>query len=69
MRPALMVNPGSDARFAAAVAAALNDVETPEALAVVLGAEYPSVLVRPRSLSGEPVEVWYVYREGRWVNA
>ncbi|MEZ4596638.1 MAG: hypothetical protein R3C32_07215 [Chloroflexota bacterium] len=30
---------------------------------------YPQAEVRPRSLSGETVEVWYVYRDGRWVLA
>jgi hypothetical protein len=25
------------------------------------------VLVRRRELDAEPVEVWYVYREGHWI--
>ena len=28
---------------------------------------YPRVAVHPRDLTGEPMTVWYVYREGHWV--
>jgi hypothetical protein len=30
---------------------------------------YPQATVHPRLLSGEPRLIWYVYRDGRWVNA
>jgi len=68
MRPQLMLNPSGDAAFVAAVERAHDEAGTPAALAHALRGAYPAVVVRPRSLSGEVSEVWYVYRDGHWVD-
>ena len=67
MRSLLMINPQSDAAFAAAAHKALDGRDTPAALADALRSEYPAVMVRARALSGESIVVWYVYRDGRWM--
>ena len=33
-----------------------------------LAVDYPAVTVHRRELSGEPLEVWYVYRDGHWLS-
>lgn len=69
MRPILVLNPRHDDAFeAAARGLAQNGLETPEALQEALRRTYPQALVRPRELSGEQVVIWYVYRDGHWVN-
>ena len=68
MRRSIMVNPMSDAGFVDAAERALETAGTHEALAEALRDAYPDVVVRPRSLSGESFEIWYVYRDGRWVD-
>ena len=68
MRRSIMVNPRTDAPFVDAAERALEAAKTPEALADSLRERYPHVVVRPRSLSGESFEVWYVYRDGRWID-
>ena len=40
---------------------------TPASLQSRLRDRYPRAVVRPRTLSGEQIEIWYVYREGYWV--
>ncbi len=68
MRPAILVlNPRDDADFTAAAERLAAEVEQPDDLARALRALYPAALVRPRSLSGERVPIWYVYRDGSWV--
>ena len=67
-QPHLVVNPADDDDFGDAVQAALDTAQTPEALGALLRSAYPDVLVRPRSLAGEPDVVWYVYRDGHWVH-
>ena len=67
MRHVEHVNPRDDVTFVALVdrlAAATDDAEVLEAQ---LRETYPDALVRTRGLSGEAIEVWYVYRDGIWV--
>jgi hypothetical protein len=62
------VNPVGDAAFVRdAERLVQSGRRTPEALQEALRARYPRVVVRRRILSNEEFEVWYVYREGRWV--
>ena len=64
--PDLIVNPMHDAVFgehARRLAAVSDD---PEALQARLRQHYPDAVVRRRELSGEPFEMWYVYRDGHW---
>jgi hypothetical protein len=46
-----------------------EEVPTPAELQGRLRDRYPRAVVRPRVLSGEPIEIWYVYREGHWIRA
>ena len=39
----------------------------PGDLEAALRLRYPRAVVRPRSLDGERLEVWYAYREGHWI--
>jgi len=68
-RPLLILNPRYDQRFVARaqylIAAGTG---LPERLQELLRKEFPRAVVRPRTLSGEPGAVWYVYREGHWVS-
>lgn len=67
MRPILILNPRSDARFVELVSELLAEaVEEPAGLQAGLRAQFPDAIVRRRELSSEPTEVWYVYRDGRW---
>ena len=68
MRPALVVNPRSDASFLNHARALVGDgVESAEAMELALRTHYPDAVVHERVLSGEVGATWYVYREGRWV--
>ena len=44
-----------------------GESDGPLALQAALRRHYPRVAVHPRDLTGEPLTVWYVYREGHWV--
>jgi len=67
VRPLLIVNPRSDLRFAHLVAELTADAELkPSDLQARLRDDFPDAVVRPRELSSESTEVWYVYRDGRW---
>lgn len=68
-RPVVVRNPSKDSDFAAAIDDLLADgVKDSAGFQERLRVRFPRVLVRPRDLSGERVVVWYVYREGHWVN-
>lgn len=68
MPPSLVLNPRHDEAFVArAKELANNGVHTPDDLCAVLRERYPKVSVHARELSGESYAVWYVYRDGRWV--
>jgi len=60
------VNPRDDVDFVALVDALAESAERPEDLEQALRATYPFAVVRERGLSGDAVEVWYVYRDGSW---
>jgi hypothetical protein len=66
-RPFLFVNPRSDSEFVSFANACFQDATTPRRLEEALRERYPNAIVRPRLLDGEPVGVWYAYRDGRWV--
>jgi len=67
VRPIVILNPRSDARFVELVAQLMaDDVEEPSGLQAGLRADFPDAVVRRRELSSESTEVWYVYRDGRW---
>jgi hypothetical protein len=68
--PLLVINPPADALFVLACETAMDPpLQDPDELQRTLRRRYPRTVVRPRSLAGESIEVWYVYREGRWVSA
>jgi hypothetical protein len=64
-RPQLMTIPSSDRAFRDHVAGIHGDALTPGELERRLRRIFPRVVVRERSLSGEPA-AWYVYRDGGW---
>ena len=67
-KPMLLFNPGDDEDFVAYAQAGLaNGVTTAAGLQQRLRRRYERAVVRSRGLSGEPHDVWYVYRDGRWV--
>ena len=67
VRPIVILNPRSDARFVELVTQLMADaVGEPAVLQSGLRAEFPEAIVRRRELSSESTEVWYVYRDGRW---
>ena len=69
MRPILILNPRHDAEFVDRVRRLEADrLHTPDDLIAPLRAWYPDIVVRPRELSSEPVEIWYVYRDGHWTS-
>jgi hypothetical protein len=68
MLPVLVLNPADDAAFASSARAAVDAYPGgPLALQDALRRRYPSAVVHPRELTGEPRVVWYVYRDGHWV--
>jgi hypothetical protein len=68
--PLLVINPLGDPLFVRACDEAMaSRPARPEDLQAALQGRFPNVVVRPRSLSGEQLAVWYVYRDGRWVSS
>ncbi len=63
----LFINPRTDAEFADLVTLEAASAASPEELRSRLSRRYPDVIVRRRALEGERTELWYVYRDGRWV--
>lgn len=68
--PTLVVNPADDGVFNAFAhilvdhgAVAIRELE------LRLRAVYPHAAVHARQLAAEPVVIWYVYRDGRWVDS
>jgi hypothetical protein len=68
-RPTLVVNPASD-RIFGEFAEMLVDhgVRSPEEMEIRLRSVYPEASVHRRELASEPRTVWYVYRDGHWVD-
>jgi hypothetical protein len=65
--PTLFINPRTDAAFVELVEKEAATATSPAELRARLLRSYPEVIVRQRSLEGERAEIWYVYRNGRWV--
>jgi hypothetical protein len=65
----LRVNPRSDSAFVALADRVGPFCDRPEDLERHLRETHPATLVRVRGLSGEHIEVWYVYRDGTWTAA
>jgi hypothetical protein len=68
-RPLLILNPRYDDAFVSLAERVVADADvTPVTLEAQLREKYPKAIVRVRDLSSEAGLVWYVYRDGRWVN-
>lgn len=66
----LVCNPADDDTFRAVAESAVDSgVASPAGLQRLLEPRYPHVMVRARGLSNEEFDVWYVYREGSWVQS
>jgi hypothetical protein len=66
----LVLNPLDDDEFRKAAQGAVDaGALAPATLQRILRLRYPKSIVRPRDLVGERAEMWYVYREGRWVRS
>ena len=69
MRPTLVINPMTDRAFVALAEELVEGgVATTEALESALRVRYPRAAVHARDLAGEPITIWYVYRDGHWTN-
>ena len=66
--PALIINPLADEEFTAFAEDCARDAADPAALQTKLRERYPRAVARSRELDGER-PIWYVYREGRWVQS
>lgn len=67
LTPTVVINPADDSEFASHVRAVLPTAGwSPDGLQRMLSRHYPRVAVHRRELSSEPIEVWYVYRDGHW---
>lgn len=66
-RVVYLLNPADDTTFRAAVEKVGTAATTPVELEDRLRTLAPRVVVRRRELEAEPVEVWYVYRDGHWI--
>jgi hypothetical protein len=68
--PTLVLNPLDDDEFRGVALKAVEAGATlPDALQRAIRLQYPRSIVRPRDLVGERAEIWYVYRDGRWVRS
>ena len=69
-RPLLVVNPADDDVFGGYAQVLVNHgASSTQELERRLRPLYTRAVVHARQLSSEPLVIWYVYREGRWVNA
>jgi hypothetical protein len=69
-RPIVVANPPGDRVFRNMIDAFLMSGGGPPAkLEEALRTMYPEAVVRPRELSGETFDVWYVYRDGHWIRS
>ena len=65
-RATLIVNPSDDRAFEDHARRLAVVSDGPQAMQTRLRRHYPHAVVRRRDLSGEPFEMWYVYRDGHW---
>jgi hypothetical protein len=64
----LIVNPPDDEAFVDLVEQLVaREATTIADLQAALRGHYPQAVVHLREISAEPVVVWYVYRDGRWI--
>jgi hypothetical protein len=69
-KPLAMANPRHDRRFARRVDQLVEDgAVSPQELEAELRKEFPLATVRERGLAGEPMRVWYAYRDGHWIDS
>ena len=69
-RPILVVNPSDDEVFGVFARALVNHgAATTDELERRLRPLYARAVVHARELSSEPFVIWYVYRDGQWINA
>jgi hypothetical protein len=69
-RPLIVANPPSDQEFRRMIDRfLLTSSSEPGDLEATLRTRYPEATVRRRELTGESVEVWYVYRDGHWIGS
>ncbi len=67
--PVLIINPANDLELAAWARNLMKGRNwTPKTLEAELRLTFPNVVVHSRDLSGERTQIWYVYREGRWIS-
>jgi hypothetical protein len=68
-RPTLIVNPSTDGLFSTYAETLVDHGATSAAeLERRLRTEYPSAIVHARELAGEAGLIWYVYRDGHWID-
>jgi len=66
-RPMILANPAADRGFRDQVDRVLfGGPRRPSELQAILRLRYPNAVVRRRELTDEDLEIWYVYRDGRW---
>lgn len=66
-RPMIVANPTDDRLFRSLIERyLLSGGRSPGDLEATLRTRFPSAIVRRRGLTGEQVDVWYVYRDGHW---
>jgi hypothetical protein len=69
-KPTLVVNPVTDAKFAADAQLVIDEgITSIPDFVDRLREAYPRIAVNRREIFAEPVVIWYVYRDGQWVNA
>jgi hypothetical protein len=69
-RPIIIANPPTDPEFRELIHSALQTGGwRPGDLEAILRTRYPDAVVRRRELDADPVEVWYVYRDGHWIRS
>jgi hypothetical protein len=70
MKPTLIANPAEDGIFAVFAQVLVDHGATSiEELERRLRGIYPDATVHARELAGEPVLIWYVYRDGHWIHS
>jgi hypothetical protein len=66
--PLIVANPAADVTFRGRIDRYVTSGSVrPAELQAALRSHYPRAVVRRRELTDEELEVWYVYREGRWI--
>lgn len=70
MKPILVVNPANDRVFALFAETMIDHgVLSIDEFERRLQTVYPRAAAHARDLAAETILIWYVYREGHWVNS